>query len=281
MSKTRYAWPEDYDFSNLFRLQEEIAQAAQKLSVVFTSDTLETIRMYHSYLSSLSLPGEDLMKAYAESLSYYHSFELPNDSIKQFAEALKLYNSPTVIEQMQYISSAFAPKIDPELIEAAASLDLSEFRLEDNNSLSFAGVQYTPEALHCELEKQVEIAKKEKGTLREKFEELKKKLWLVLLLLSLISHLPDIPEKVELYHEMVSQALEIAREKDCICFTIKEKNYLREEPNSNAAVILVLKYDTPLEILEDIPRWYQVKYTDESGLETIGWISKISVEMED
>ena len=56
---------------------------------------------------------------------------------------------------------------------------------------------------------------------------------------------------------------------------------MREEASSTAARILYLPYDTPLEIIADIPRWYQVKYTKEDGTEIIGWISKISVETED
>lgn len=281
MSKTTFAWPEDYDFSNLMRIQKEVAEAAQQLSVVFTSDTLKTLSMYHSYLSNVSIPGKELLKDYTDSLSFYQSIELPNESVKQFVEALKFYNSPTITEQMKYIASAFAMKVDSELIEAASTVDLSEYQLDDNDSLLYDGVQYTPAELQCELEKQVEIAKKDKTSLRDKFEGLQKKLWLVLLIINLIIFLPDVPEKVEFYEKMVSQAMEIAQEKSRICFTIKDRNYLREEPYSNAAGLLVLKYDTPLEILEDIPRWYQVKYTDENGIETIGWISKISVETED
>ena len=65
-----------------------------------------------------------------------------------------------------------------------------------------------------------------------------------------------------------------------ICFTIKERSILREEASSTAARIRYLPYDTPLEIISDIPRWYQVTYTDENGAEITGWISKISVELE-
>lgn len=61
---------------------------------------------------------------------------------------------------------------------------------------------------------------------------------------------------------------------------IKERSILREEASSTAARIRYLPYDTPLEIISDIPRWYQVTYTDENGSEITGWISKISVELE-
>ena len=92
--------------------------------------------------------------------------------------------------------------------------------------------------------------------------------------------LPDVPEKIEFYCNTVAQIQEIYEEKSHICYTIKEQSILRKEANSTAARILYLPYDTPLEIIADIPRWYQVKYTKEDGTEIIGWISKISVETE-
>lgn len=63
-----------------------------------------------------------------------------------------------------------------------------------------------------------------------------------------------------------------------MCYTIKEKSYIRAEANAKSGILATLVYDTKLEILEDIPRWYKVKYIDETGTETEGWISKISVE---
>nr|WP_243423764.1 SH3 domain-containing protein [Anaerotignum lactatifermentans] len=63
-----------------------------------------------------------------------------------------------------------------------------------------------------------------------------------------------------------------------MCYTIKEKSYLRAEANAKSKILATLVYDTELEILEDIPRWYKVKYIDETGVETEGWISKISIE---
>ena len=92
--------------------------------------------------------------------------------------------------------------------------------------------------------------------------------------------LPQLPETVDYYRNVVSQIEQVVLQKSQICFTIKEKAFLREEPNSKAKRVVTLPYDTPLEIIETIPRWYQVKYIDENGVEIIGWISKISVETE-
>ena len=116
--------------------------------------------------------------------------------------------------------------------------------------------------------------------MRERFEALQQKLWLLLLVFNLIMFLPQLPETVDYYRNVVSQIEQVVLQKSQICFTIKEKAFLREEPNSKAKRVVTLPYDTPLEIIETIPRWYQVKYIDENGVEIIGWISKISVETE-
>lgn len=56
---------------------------------------------------------------------------------------------------------------------------------------------------------------------------------------------------------------------------------LRQEANSKSKVLQDLPYDTRLEIVDEIPRWYQVRYVDETGKEITGWISKISVESDE
>ena len=87
--------------------------------------------------------------------------------------------------------------------------------------------------------------------------------------------------KEKFYRDAIVQIQELYAERPVVCYTIKERSVLRNEPNSSAQRLCSLLYDTQLEILDDIPRWYQVKHTDNDGLETIGWISKISVELED
>ena len=47
----------------------------------------------------------------------------------------------------------------------------------------------------------------------------------------------------------------------------------------NKGSIIGIAYKTYLEIIEDAPRWYKVKFINENGDEIIGWISKISVEI--
>lgn len=53
---------------------------------------------------------------------------------------------------------------------------------------------------------------------------------------------------------------------------------MRETANAKGKIIVSIPYDSALEIIDDIPRWYQVKYIDDVGNEYSGWISKICVE---
>ena len=197
----------------------------------------------------------------------------------QMAKILKMYQTSSFASQMNCILEQLA-SLDTTLLEKARQFDWSLVEISDDDVISFDGVDYTPEELNAELNSEVAIVQKDKLTLREKVEWLEKKLWLLLMILNMLMTLPDVPEKIEFYCDTVAQIQEIYEEKHHICFTIKEQSILRKEANSNAARILYLPYDTPLEIIADIPRWYQVKYTDSEGIETIGWISKISVETE-
>lgn len=201
-------------------------------------------------------------------------------AVNQMAKALKVYQSSSLASQVAAMVKQLAV-FDAVLLEKAREFDWDAIEISDDDIITFDGVDYTPEELSTEFDAEVAIAQKNKSSLREKFEWLGKKLWLLLLVLSLLMELPDIPEKIDFYCNTVAQIQEIIEEKSHICFTIKERSILREEANSSAKRILCLPYDTPLEIIAEIPRWYQVKYIDEEGTEIIGWISKISVETEE
>ena len=198
----------------------------------------------------------------------------------QMVKVMKMYQTSSFASQVNSILEQLAT-FDTGLLEKAHQFDWSRVEIGDDDVITFDGVDYTPEELTAELSSEVAIAQKDKLTLREKVEWLEKKLWLLLMILNMLMTLPDVPEKIEFYCNTVAQIQEIYEEKSHICYTIKERSILREEASSTAARILYLPYDTPLEIIADIPRWYQVKYTKEDGTEIIGWISKISVETED
>ena len=196
----------------------------------------------------------------------------------QLSKILKLYQTPGIASHMDSALSHLA-SFDTSILEAARLFDFSGIEVHDDGVITYDGVEYGSEEIAAVLDTQIDIAKK--TTLREKFESFQQRIWLLLLVLNIIMFLPQVPETVEFYCDTVAQIQELCVERSRICFTIKERSVLREEASSTAARILYLPYDTPLEIVADIPRWYQVKYTDEEGTEIIGWISKISVEKEE
>ena len=198
-------------------------------------------------------------------------------AMDQMTKALKMYQTPDIIQHINSVLSNL-PSFDSAILETAKSLDLSDIEIHDDGAITYDGVRYDSERIATVLDTQIEVAKK--PTVREQFEALKQRLWLLLLILNIIMFLPQVPETVEFYCDAVAQIQDILEEKSRICFTIKERSILREEASSTAARIRYLPYDTPLEIISDIPRWYQVTYTDENGAEITGWISKISVELE-
>ena len=198
-------------------------------------------------------------------------------AMDQMTKALRMYQTPDIIQHINSVLS-FLPSFDSAILETAKSLDLSDIEIHDDGAITYDGVRYDSERIATVLDTQIEVAKK--PTVREQFEALKQRLWLLLLILNIIMFLPQVPETVEFYCDAVAQIQDILEEKSRICFTIKERSILREEASSTAARIRYLPYDTPLEIISDIPRWYQVTYTDENGAEITGWISKISVELE-
>lgn len=198
-------------------------------------------------------------------------------AMDQMTKALRMYQTPDIIQHINSVLSNL-PSFDSAILETAKSLDLSDIEIHDDGAIIYDGVRYDSERIATVLDTQIEVAKK--PTVREQFEALKQRLWLLLLILNIIMFLPQVPETVEFYCDAVAQMQDILEEKSRICFTIKERSILREEASSTAARIRYLPYDTPLEIISDIPRWYQVTYTDENSAEITGWISKISVELE-
>ena len=240
-------------------------------------DFHELSRIYNNAVRTYTSPMvQDAIKV-ASSISMPEYKSMLTEAT-QVAKMLRALLSEDLLAQVKAIASSISA-IDTEFIVNAGDYAvLDEVDFSDDNSLIPDGKSYSEEELNQELREQIELVKKEKQPLREKFEHLKQKLWLVLLVLQIVLTIPDIPQKIQFYRDLISTASEIQEEASIICFTIKERAYLRESAASDAPKIIVLPYDTALEIVKDIPRWYQVKYVDENGVEYIGWISKISVE---
>ena len=155
-------------------------------------------------------------------------------AMDQMTKALRMYQTPDIIQHINSVLSNL-PSFDSAILETAKSLDLSDIEIHDDGAIIYDGVRYDSERIATVLDTQIEVAKK--PTVREQFEALKQRLWLLLLILNIIMFLPQVPETVEFYCDAVAQMQDILEEKSRICFTIKERSILREEASSTAARI--------------------------------------------
>lgn len=229
-----------------------------------------------STLKTLNMPAFQIASAQIEALKQVCTFP-SNALLSSMTNALKAYQNPSLLEQMKNVLNNI-PSFDPIVFDLAKSFDVESVQLSDDGSISFDGESYKPEDLVAEITSQTDNAKVGKISLREKAENLKKSLWLLLLIVRMIFFLPEIPETLDFYNNVVSEITAIIEQTNQICYTIRDRAYLRETADAKGKIIVSIPYDSALEITDDIPRWYQVKYNDDDGNEYSGWISKISVE---
>ena len=211
-------------------------------------------------------------------------FEPLTSAAKQLSELYSPYfftdSLQKTLEQYQHQISEVICSISTPALSSLAynAIDFSEVEILSDMSIKYGETVLSKEEVAQEFELQIEELKQKPRSLYDKFEDVKKKFWLVLLILNLIMFIPQIPETCEFYTDIVAQTKALFLNETELCWIIKEQAYLRETANSKANVICTLSYDTELEIVSEMPRWLEVKYTDKSGDEYTGWISKISVE---
>ena len=165
-----------------------------------------------------------------------------------------------------------------EMYQIGMDFDISDVSVSDDGALSYHGITYDRHEVPQELVRQVQELKQESISLKQQVEKIREKYWLLSLILSIYMFFPTFAEATVWYADLGQSIYEAVMDLPQMCYTIKEKSYIRNEANAKSDILTTLVYDTKLEILEDIPRWYKVKYIDETGTETEGWISKISVE---
>lgn len=197
-----------------------------------------------------------------------------------FLQAAKLFESfqPSVIEQYVSTINRMPNNLINELSQISTTVDISSAIISDNGTLTYNGVTYTQEEVIQELEEQTADIIEEHSII----DNLKEKYALLIFIFTIFVGIPSnvsaFEDSVEFYRNKIEFVLEKIKDEPSKCYVIKEQAYLRSESNAKSKILKTLIYDTELEIIEVIPRWYHVKYTDETGVEQEGWISKISVE---
>ena len=178
----------------------------------------------------------------------------------------------------------FSPETIASMNDVIGMYRIPGLKLNENDTLCVDGVDFSQEDLtreFCEQVQSLQNVQQPKLDLKQTLDFLKEKYWLVFLIFSLLWTIPDIPDKANFYLDAIGSIQSIVSQENPSCYTIREKSYLREKADAKSPVITTLVYDEKLEIIDTIPRWYQVKYLDENGEEIVGWISKISVEEEE
>jgi hypothetical protein len=88
----------------------------------------------------------------------------------------------------------------------------------------------------------------------------------------------NIPSIIEYLSQIAG--LEYAT-KDVYLFVVNERGTtLRSEPDANAAKVFYLPFDSQLRLLSEAPRWREVEYTKDDGEIIVGWVSKVSVDVD-
>lgn len=199
------------------------------------------------------------------------------EALLKTSKMLEAYENTALVAQMENVLNNI-PSLDPAIFDLAAEFDIDSVDFSDDGDIICGGERYKAEELASEVTAQIESVKDEKVSAREKAEDLKNRFWLLLLIVRLLLFLPQTPEIADYYSNAVSEIQAMIGQSEQICYTIREISYLREEAASGSRIIIHIPYDSELEIVDDIPRWYRVKYDAGGGEEYLGWISKISVE---
>lgn len=260
-----------------FRQFEQINHSLDTKALFSQIDQYERmLPQLDNALKALNTPAFQIAAEQIQAISQKWTFP-SEDVLSRLTKTLEAYQTPSILAQMEHVLDSI-PSFDPAIFDLAKSFDVDDVQFSDDGSISFDGENYKPEDIVAELSTQTDNAKVGKIPLREKAENLKKRLWLLLLIVNLIFSIPQIPETLDFYNNVVSEITTIIRQTEQICYTIRDRSYLRETANAKGKIIVSIPYDSALEIIDDIPRWYQVKYNDDDGNEYSGWISKISVE---
>ncbi len=271
------------EFSSQFDRATEtmrILEAAQPM--LETQNRLKDILGNQQYMQSIDIAARlqkdlfansELMQAAQEAAAWY------NNNAMLFHSFETLMPVISDIPLMKAVAAA-----QSNFVDMARGFDISLLSFGEG-TLIYDGQEYTIDELGTELDNEIAIVEKHK-TIPEKFEDAKKKFWLIVLIIYIVSVIPEVAEKVEWYTEKIQAAISILglqeeTSADVFAYVIKDSAVLRESANSKSPQIIRLLYDTKLQVISDIPRWYEVEYIDDEGNSVIGWISKISVTTED
>lgn len=200
-----------------------------------------------------------------------------NASISRFIE---LYNSDAFRMSMDNIGRTLSSSIDSEFIEKINSIDITDVinKMPDSSIVDVANEIYNMAETNQDFEDDgiteeiVEeiISSTDSSELgwQERFhdtlEKYKKKYYVVFIVIYMIFKLfvePFLPQTIGL--PVIS----------------KFKCLIREQPSTDANVVIELQESDKAIITDDIKYYYKVEFTDENGEKKIGYVAKKNVDI--
>ena len=220
--------------------------------------------------------------ASAEALAASQAFGAMSSMIEQFEKPLRLFKIPNIERHIENVLSQ-AHSFNPSIWDDVRSFDLSHVDIRDDGIVVCDGETYDSNEFTAALNEGLKIAKSPNKNEKLETEKIKKQRPIVVILSILITvqnvltFLPETVEAIEFFHEKCIQIQEELGLKERLCWSINEHSTLRADASIDAEKLLSLPYGTQLQVLDEIPCWYQVKFTDQNGNESIGWIATVEV----
>lgn len=229
--------------------------------------------------------------ASAEALAASQAFGAMSSMIEQFEKPLRLFKIPNIERHIENVLSQ-AHSFDPSIWDDVRSFDLSRVDIRDDGVVVCDGETYDSNEFTAALNEQTQLAQNpapEKNLIlfktilllaffASKFLNQDSNIFVDFL--ECIYFLPQLADTTEFYYNGLIQILEKFGLKERHCWSINEYSALRADASIDAKELLSLPYGTQLQVLDEIPCWYQVKFTDQKGNETIGWIPTEHVKNE-
>lgn len=235
--------------------------------------------------------------ASAEALAASQAFGAMSSMIEQFEKPLRLFKIPNIERHIENVLSQ-AHSFDPSIWDDVRSFDLSRVDIRDDGVVVCDGETYDSNEFKVALNEQTQLARKPtyekniiliKTILRlacfasiflasdsdtcNKFIDLSNYIYVAFEIL-------NIPSTIKSGYNTIFNLLEKLGIKERRCRIINEHSALRADASIDAEELLFLTYGTQLQVLDEIPCWYLVKFTDKNEKVTIGWIPTEHVKNE-
>ena len=294
----------DNGITNLITAYAKLSEMAKPVMVdVAISSAVQEV----SYVNEILKPMWEHQKSYSSEIERLSNIAKEISASVPFAELQNSIASTQIIlaslktsvisdscisalMHLQNTISMVNKVITPEIADALSAFEKvntvavkkDSFKIADityvGDKLVFDDTEYDEEELRAEYKKEIAEFKKETP-----IEKLKKKFWLLCFIFYLINMIPELTQTIVFYKDCPQNIEQFVRtnilgEKQYLN-VIKENAFIRDEANSKSPIVINVTYAEQLEVIDNVPYWYKVKYVTEEK-EYTGWISKISVGTE-